>query len=48
MTMSQHSPPERRQPPQQMNDWSMLSDDVVKMLDQINMKGRVKMEEAVA
>lgn len=30
------------------NDWSMLSDDVVKMLDQISGKGRVKMEEVVA
>jgi division protein CdvB (Snf7/Vps24/ESCRT-III family) len=29
------------------NDWSMLSDDVVKMLDQINSKGRIKMEEVV-
>ena len=32
----------------QTNDWSILSDDVVKMLDQINSKGRVKMEEIVA
>jgi len=30
------------------NDWGMLSDDVVKMLAQINSKGRVKMEEIVA
>jgi hypothetical protein len=30
------------------NDWSILSDDVVKMLDQISGKGRVKMEEVVA
>jgi hypothetical protein len=30
------------------NDWSVLSDDVVKMLDQISGKGRVKMEEIVA
>ena len=30
------------------NDWSMLSEDVVKMLDQISGKGRVKMEEVVA
>ena len=30
------------------NDWSMLSDDVVKMLDKISGKGRVKMEEVVA
>ena len=29
-------------------DWSMLSNDVVKMLDQINAKGRVKMEEIIA
>lgn len=33
---------------EQTNDWSMLSDDVVKMLDQINSKGRVKMEEIAA
>lgn len=32
----------------QTNDWSMLSDDVVKMLDQINAKGQLKMEEIVA
>lgn len=31
-----------------MNDWSMLSDDVVKMLDQIRAKGPLKMEEIVA
>jgi division protein CdvB (Snf7/Vps24/ESCRT-III family) len=30
------------------NDWSVLSDDVVKMLDQISGKGRIKMEEIVA
>ena len=30
------------------NDWNTLSDDVVKMLDQINVKGRVKMEEIEA
>jgi division protein CdvB (Snf7/Vps24/ESCRT-III family) len=34
--------------PVQTNDWSMLSDDVVKMLDQINAKGQLKMEEIVA
>ncbi len=33
---------------EQMNDWSMLSDDVVKMLDQIRAKGPLKMEEIVA
>jgi len=33
---------------EQTNDWSTLSDDVVKMLDQINSKGRVKMEEIIA
>jgi len=31
-----------------MNDWSMLSDDVVKMLDQIRAKGPLKMEEIIA
>jgi len=29
-------------------DWSVLSDDVVKMLDDLNASGRVKMEECVA
>ncbi|MCX6649708.1 MAG: hypothetical protein NTV61_10040 [Candidatus Bathyarchaeota archaeon] len=40
--------PRMTQMTEQTNDWSMLSDDVVKMLDQINSKGRVKMEEIVA
>lgn len=30
------------------SDWSVLSDDVVKMLDDLNARGRVKMEECVA
>ena len=30
------------------NDWSLLSDDVVKILDKIGGKGCVKMEEIVA
>jgi division protein CdvB (Snf7/Vps24/ESCRT-III family) len=30
------------------NDWSVLSDDVVRMLDQIGSKGRLKMEEIIA
>jgi division protein CdvB (Snf7/Vps24/ESCRT-III family) len=29
------------------NDWSLLSEDVAKMLDQIGNKGRVRMEEVV-
>lgn len=40
--------PRTAQAPAESNDWGMLSDDVVKMLDQINSKGRVKMEEIVA
>jgi hypothetical protein len=40
--------PRMAQMTEQTNDWSTLSDDVVKMLDQINSKGRVKMEEVVA
>ncbi|MDP2900857.1 MAG: hypothetical protein Q8O47_07805, partial [Candidatus Bathyarchaeota archaeon] len=40
--------PRMAQASEQTNDWSMLSDDVVKMLDQISAKGRVKMEEIVA
>ncbi len=40
--------PRMTQASEQTNDWSMLSDDVVKMLDQISAKGRVKMEEIVA
>jgi division protein CdvB (Snf7/Vps24/ESCRT-III family) len=36
------------QPAEQTNDWSMLSDDVVKMLDRINAKGKVRMEEIIA
>jgi len=40
--------PRMAQASEQTNDWNTLSDDVVKMLDQINMKGRVKMEEIVA
>ena len=30
------------------SDWSVLSDDVVKMLDDLNARGRVKVEECVA
>ena len=48
MAMSPHSPPEPGADAEQTNDWSMLSDDVVKMLDQINAKGPLKMEEIVA
>lgn len=40
--------PRMAQMSEQTNDWSMLSDDVVKMLDQIGAKGRVKMEEIAA
>ena len=40
--------PHMAQMSEQTNDWSMLSDDVVKMLDQIGAKGRVKMEEIAA
>jgi division protein CdvB (Snf7/Vps24/ESCRT-III family) len=40
--------PRAAQAAETTNDWSVLSDDVVKMLDQISGKGRVKMEEIVA
>ncbi len=40
--------PRAAQASEQTNDWSTLSDDVVKMLDQINAKGQLKMEEIVA
>ncbi len=40
--------PRMAQVSEQPNEWSTLSDDVVKMLDQIGAKGRVKMEEIVA
>lgn len=40
--------PRTTQASEQTNDWSTLSDDVVKMLDQINAKGQLKMEEIVA
>ncbi len=40
--------PRMAQMSEQTNDWSMLSDDVVKMLDQIGARGRVKMEEIAA
>jgi division protein CdvB (Snf7/Vps24/ESCRT-III family) len=40
--------PRMVQASEQTNDWNTLSDDVVKMLDQISSKGRVKMEEIVA
>ena len=40
--------PRTAQATEKTNDWSMLSDDVVKMLDQINAKGGLKMEEIVA
>jgi len=40
--------PIRRASSTETADWNMLSDDVVKMLDQINAKGRVKMGEIIA
>jgi hypothetical protein len=40
--------PMRRESASETADWSMLSDDVARMLDKINAKGRVKMEEIVA
>jgi len=43
-TFTQHA----TQATEPSNDWSILSDDVAKMLDQIGSKGRVKMEEIVA
>jgi division protein CdvB (Snf7/Vps24/ESCRT-III family) len=40
--------PARQEKPQASMDWSVLPDDLVKMLDQLNEKNRVKMEESVA